>query len=70
MTPRRRGKVRTFDERRGLGEIESDDGATIHFHCTAIANGTRRIAPGTAVEFDVVAGLPGRWEAARIEKCA
>jgi len=64
---RRRGRVRTFDERRGLGEIESDDGTTFPFHCTAIADGTRRIAPGRPVEFDVVAGLPGRWEAAVVE---
>ena len=70
MIGRRRGRVRTFDECRGLGEIESDDGATLSFHSTAIANGTRRISLGTPVEFDVVAGLPGRWEAARIEKCA
>ncbi|HKA93172.1 MAG TPA: cold shock domain-containing protein [Acidimicrobiia bacterium] len=66
-TARRHGTVRSFDERRGLGEIEGDDLTTFPFHCTAIANGTRRIAPGTAVEFDVVAGLPGRWEAAAIE---
>jgi cold shock CspA family protein len=65
-----RGKVRTFDERRGLGEIESDDGTAFPFHCTAIADGTRRISPGTPVEFDVVAGLPGRWEAATIETVA
>jgi cold shock CspA family protein len=64
---RRRGTVRTFDERRGLGEIESDDGTTFPFHCTAIANGSRRIAEGAQVEFDLVAGLPGRWEAAAIE---
>ena len=67
MIGRRRGRVRTFDERRGLGEIESDDGTTFSFHSTAIANGTRRISPGTPVEFDVVAGLPGCWEAAAIE---
>lgn len=67
MTERRRGKVRGFDERRGLGEIEGDDRATFPFHCTAIADGTRRIAPGTPVEFEVVAGLPGRWEATAIE---
>jgi cold shock protein len=67
---RRRGRVRTFDERRGLGEIESDDGTAFPFHCTAIADGTRRITPGTPVEFDVVAGLPGRWEAAVIERVA
>jgi cold shock CspA family protein len=66
-TARRRGTVRTFDERRGVGEIEADDNAAFPFHCTAIADGSRRIAPGTAVEFDVVAGLPGRWEAADIE---
>ena len=67
MTDRRQGTVRSFDERRGLGEIAADDGKTFPFHCTAIADGTRRVAPGTAVEFDVVAGLPGRWEAAAIE---
>jgi cold shock CspA family protein len=70
LTARRRGRVRTFDERRGLGEIESNNGTTFPFHSTAIANRTRRISQGTPVEFDVVAGLPGRWEAARIEKCA
>jgi cold shock CspA family protein len=67
LTERRQGTVRTFDERRGLGEIEADDRAKFPFHCTAIADGSRRIAPGTHVEFDVVAGLPGRWEAAAIE---
>jgi cold shock CspA family protein len=68
LTGPRRGKVRVFDERRGVGEIEADDGTTFPFHATAIAEGTRRIAPGTPVEFDVVAGLPGRWEAAEIEE--
>jgi cold shock CspA family protein len=67
LTERRQGKVRSFDERRGLGEIEGDDRTTFPFHCTAIADGTRRIAPGIPVEFDVVAGLPGRWEATAIE---
>ena len=33
------------------------------FHCTAIADGTRTIAVGTAVTFDVVPGRLGRWEA-------
>lgn len=66
-TARHRGTVRSFDERRGLGEIEGEDRTTFPFHCTAIADGPRRITPGTAVEFDVVAGLPGRWEAAAIE---
>jgi len=64
---RRRGTVRSFDERRGRGEIEANDGTTFPFHSTAIADGTRRIAPGTPVEFDVVAALPGTWEAAEVE---
>lgn len=68
MTGPRRGKVRVFDEPRGVGEVEADDGTRFPFHATAIADGTRRIAPGTAVEFNVVAGLPGGWEAAVIEE--
>ncbi len=53
-----------------MGEITSDDGDVLAFHSTAIANGSRRIAEGAQVEFDVVPGLPGRWEAAAIEKRA
>jgi cold shock CspA family protein len=67
---RRHGTVRTFDERRGMGEITSEDGNVFAFHSTAIANGSRRIAEGAQVEFDIVAGLPGCWEAAAIEKLA
>jgi len=67
---RRRGRVRSFDERGGVGEIMSDDGRLFAFHSTAIANGSRRIVERAQVEFDVVAGLPGRWEAAAIEKRA
>jgi cold shock CspA family protein len=65
---RRRGRVTAFDERRGLGEITTEDSTTFPFHSTALADGTCRIASGTPVEFDVVAGLPGRWEAAEIER--
>jgi cold shock CspA family protein len=66
----RRGRVRSFDERRGMGEITSEDGNVFAFHSAAIANGSRRIAEEAEVEFDVVAGLPGRWEAAAVEKRA
>jgi cold shock CspA family protein len=64
-----RGRVRSFDERRGVGEITTEDGRTFAFHSTAIVDGSRKIAEGTEVEFDVEAGLPGRWEAAAIAKC-
>jgi cold shock CspA family protein len=61
------GKVVAFDERRGLGRIESE-GRTFPFHTTQIADGTRSIRVGAAVEFSVVPGRRGDWEAARIEK--
>ncbi len=60
------GTVTAFDEHRGLGEVEADGGATFLFHCTQIADGSRSIATGTAVAFDVVAGHRGRWEAAAL----
>jgi cold shock CspA family protein len=60
------GTVSAFDDHRGLGEITADDGVVYPFHCTVIADGTRTIAVGTAVEFAVVAGHLGRWEAAEV----
>ncbi len=60
------GAVTEFDEQRGLGVVTADDGTPYPFHCTAIADGTRTIAVGTAVSFDVVPGLQGRWEAAQL----
>ncbi len=62
-----RGTVTAFDEHRGIGEIAADDGATYGFHCNAIADGTRTIEVGAAVEFVVVPGHLGLWEAAAIE---
>lgn len=59
-----------FDERKGLGQVTSSEGAVHDFHCTQIADGTRTIAVGTVVEFDVVAGQLGRWEAARLTPVA
>ena len=60
------GRVVTFDERRGLGTIESTDGTTFPFHCTRIADGSRTIRRNAAVTFDVVPGHLGQWEAAAI----
>ena len=64
-----RGTVAEFDERRGLGTITAADGTSYSFHATRIADGSRRIAPGTAVDFEIVAGQLGRWEAAAIVPC-
>ncbi|MFN8037954.1 MAG: cold shock domain-containing protein [Acidimicrobiales bacterium] len=62
-----RGTVRAFDDEAGLGEVVADDGVTYLVHCTAIADGSRTIAAGTAVRFSVVAGRQGRWEATDVE---
>jgi CspA family cold shock protein len=64
----RAGTVREFDEFRGLGVVVADDGTSYPFHCTQIADGTRRVDVGAAVSFTLRPGGLGRWEAASIEK--
>jgi cold shock CspA family protein len=58
------GVVVEFDATRGLGSVETVEGTRLPFHCTAIADGTRSVAVGSAVRYDVVPGALGRWEAA------
>jgi cold shock CspA family protein len=60
------GTVVSFDEHRGDGYLRTDDGRELWFHCTAIADGTRKIDQGTKVRFAIQPGLPGQWEAARV----
>jgi cold shock CspA family protein len=60
-----RGTVTTFDKAVGLGEITADDGRIVPFHCIVIADGSRDIPVGVAVEFDLLPKL-GRYEAAHI----
>ena len=61
----RDGAVTEFDDSRGLGEVTDVVGAVFMFHCVEIADGTRSIAVGTPVRFDVMAKF-GRYEAARV----
>ncbi len=61
------GTVSSFEETRGLGAIEAD-GRSFSFHCTQIADGTRSVRVGATVEFRVVPGRRGDWEATDIEK--
>ena len=61
----RDGTITDFDESRGLGEVTDETGTVYTFHCVEIADGTRSIAIGTTVRFDVLTKL-GRYEAARI----
>lgn len=62
------GTVVEFDEHRGLGAVEADDGRRYAFHCTAIADGTRTIRVDVSVEFEVVAGPLGGYEAASVRR--
>jgi cold shock CspA family protein len=61
-----RGRVTSFDEHRGWGDITAAGGTVYPFHCTVISDGTRTIAVDTAVEFEVRPGHLGRWEAAAV----
>ena len=61
-----RGVVFEFDDHVGLGHVRDDgDGTSYLFHCVEIADGTRTIDVGTAVEFDLMVKF-GRPEAANL----
>ena len=61
------GTVTDFDDAAGLGTITADDGTRFAFHCTAIADGTRTIAPGTDVDFETRPARNGSYEASAIQ---
>jgi cold shock CspA family protein len=62
--------VVSFDARRGWGTVGEAEVAEFEFefefHATAIADGSRRIEPGTAVVFTVEPGHRGRYEAREV----
>ena len=60
------GEVVAFDEHAGLGTVRGDDGRELGFHCTAIADGSRRIEVGARVAYEVVPGHLCRYEAAHL----
>lgn len=49
----RKGSVSSFDAHRGLGTVVDREGQEWPFHCVSIADGSRHIEVGTAVEFEV-----------------
>jgi cold shock CspA family protein len=61
-----RGTVTEFDEVVGLGAVQAGSGTIYPFHCTQIADGSRRIEVGTLVDFGVMPAHLGRWEASAI----
>ncbi len=62
LPARRTGRVAEFDEAAGYGSVADDRGEWF-FHCTAIADGSRLIDPGTEVFFVLAPGHRGRLEA-------
>jgi CspA family cold shock protein len=59
------GVVIAFDRQVGLGEVQAADGTVYSFHCIEIADGTRDIAVGAEVAFELIGKL-GRYEAAAV----
>ncbi len=60
------GHVERYDYDAGLGEVVADGGGRWRFHCTQIADGSRRIEAGRRVVFTVAADGPGQWEARQL----
>ena len=60
------GRVASYDDLVGRGEIEARGGLHFPFHCTAIADGSRTITPDTPVHFRLVPGPLGALEAVAI----
>lgn len=57
---RTKGKVKWFNNRRGFGFIESEDGRDLFIHFSAIkTEGFKTLKDGQAVEFDIVEGEKG-----------
>lgn len=62
------GTVADFDDRAGWGTLRTDDGAEVFFHCTRIADGTRTIPVGVAVEARTAPIGLGTWEAVDVRR--
>ena len=54
------GKVKWFNERKGFGVIESDEGQDVFVHFSAIQdNGFKTLQEGQRVSFDILKGEKG-----------
>jgi len=60
------GRIASFDDVAGRGEVEARGGMHFPFHCTAIVDGSRTIAPDTPVRFRLRPGPLGALEATAI----
>lgn len=58
------GKVKWFNERKGYGFIEREDGDDVFVHYQAIqGDGFKTLVEGQSVEFDIVEGPKGKQAA-------
>jgi len=56
-----KGKVKWFDDRKGYGFIECEDGNDVFVHHTAIqGTGFKSLAEGQEVEFEITDGPKGK----------
>ena len=54
------GKVKWFNEKKGFGFIESDDGVDVFVHFSSVvADGFKTLEQGQRVQFDVEKGGKG-----------
>jgi len=55
-----KGRVKWFNDAKGYGFIEQDDGDDVFVHFTAIqADGFKTLAEGQQVEFEIAQGQKG-----------
>lgn len=47
------GTVTSFDEGAGLGTVTADTGESWPFHCVSLVDGSRSIATGVRVSFEI-----------------
>jgi cold shock protein len=63
-----KGKVKWFNENKGYGFIEQDNGEDIFVHYSVIAmDGFKTLPEGSEVEFEAVQGEKG-WQATKVVK--
>ena len=68
MSDRERGKVKWFNNNKGFGFIEQENGQDVFVHYSAISGeGYKSLAEGQWVEFDVTQGAKG-LQAANVSK--
>ncbi|MFQ5455963.1 MAG: cold-shock protein [Nitrospirota bacterium] len=55
-----RGKVKWFNEKKGYGFIQQDDGNDVFVHFSAVqSDGFKTLSEGQEVEFEIVQGDKG-----------